>query len=139
SAKLGVVLFVSGYWDAGVSLAEDAGRSVDAVPRAASLVLALDAYRRGDYSQASLLAEQIPCSDYVVRVLRMAALGQLGSSEAAEKLAEARKQTPDFETTFVRNMRSRHYDNRLILSLQAGLTKAGARFPLAMVQHSVLF
>lgn len=139
SAKLGAVLFASGFWEAGVSLAEDAERSVDAVPRAASLVLALDAYRRGDYSEASLLAEQIPCSDYVVRVLRTAALGQLGSSEATDKLAELRRRDPDFETTFIRNMQSRRYEDRLILSLQDGLAKAGGRFRSAAIPHSMLF
>ncbi len=100
AAKLGLVLFSSGYFDAGVSLARDAGRSVDVVPSDAVLVLALDAYRRKDWSEASLLSEQVSHSTFLIGVLRVAALGQLGSDEAVPRLAELRQLAPDFETTF---------------------------------------
>jgi len=67
-------------------MAEDAGRFVDAVPRDAELVLALDAYRRGDWPKASL-----HCRAGQLQRLRgsdpqSAALGQLGSSQAAQSL-----------------------------------------------------
>lgn len=125
-AKLGMVLFSSGYFTAGASLAEDAGRSVDAVPLDAAVVLALDAYRRGDWSEASLLAEQINDSDFVTWALRAAALGQLGSSQAAGRLTDFRKAEPGFETDFYDRMQSRRYGPELAASIEQGLTKAGA-------------
>jgi tetratricopeptide (TPR) repeat protein len=128
SAKLGLVLFSSGYFDAGVSLARDAGRSVDVVPSDAVLVLALDAYRRKDWSEASLLSEQVSDSTFLIGVLRVAALGQLGSDEAVQRLAELRQLAPDFETTFRERMAPRRYQQVLSAAIEEGLTKAGARF-----------
>ncbi|KQV15643.1 hypothetical protein ASC97_31270 [Rhizobium sp. Root1203] len=127
SAKLAMVLFSAGYWDAAVSLAQDAGRSVDAVPRDAVLVLALDAYRRGDWAEASLLAEQVNSSDFVIRVLRAAALGQLGSDQAAARLDEAGLLAPEFERTFREEMERRHFKPALSASLNEGLVKAGLK------------
>ncbi|CDM58775.1 MULTISPECIES: tetratricopeptide repeat protein [Rhizobium] len=128
AAKLGLVLFQSGYFDAGVSLARDAGRSVDVVPRDAVLVLALDAYRRKDWSEASLLCEQVSDSTFLISILRVAALGQLGSDEAVQRLAELRQLAPDFETTFREKMAPRRYQPVLSAAIEEGLTKAGARF-----------
>jgi tetratricopeptide (TPR) repeat protein len=127
SAKLALVLFTLGYWDAGVSLAQDAGRSVDAVPRDAILVLALDAYRRGDWAETSLLSEQVTSSDFIIRVLRAAALGQLGSDQAAGRLDEAGRGAPEFETTFNKEMERRHFNQALSASLKEGLVKAGLK------------
>ncbi|MCV9965233.1 hypothetical protein OIU34_25475 [Pararhizobium sp. BT-229] len=126
AAKAAMVLFSSGFWDAGVSLAQEAGRSVDAVPRDATLVLALDAYRRSEWSEASLLAEQINCSDFVVRALRAASLAQLGSGQTERRLSEVRKQNPDFETTFSNDMALRRLPPILTGSIAEGLNKAGA-------------
>jgi tetratricopeptide (TPR) repeat protein len=126
SAKFAMVLFSAGYWDAGVSMADDAGRYVDAVPRDAELVLALDAYRRGDWPKASLIAEQVNSGDFMVRLLRAAALGQLGSSQAAQRLADVRSRDPDFEQTFRDRISSQRYLPALSASLEDGLRKAGA-------------
>jgi tetratricopeptide (TPR) repeat protein len=127
SAKLAMVLFSAGYWDAGVSLAQDAGRSVDAVPRDAVLVLALDAYRRGDWAETSLLAEQVNGNDFVIRVLRAAALGQLGSDQAAARLDDAGRSAPEFETTLREEMARRRFEPALSASIKEGLTKAGLK------------
>jgi tetratricopeptide (TPR) repeat protein len=127
SAKLAMVLFSAGYWDAGVSLAQDAGRSVDAVPRDAVLVLALDAYRRGDWAETSLLAEQVNSSDFVIRVLRAAALGQLGSDQAGARLDDAGHRTPEFERTFREEMARHHFKPALSASIKEGLVKAGLK------------
>lgn len=126
AAKLGMVLFSSGYWDAGVSLAEDAGRSVDVVPRDATMVLALDAYRRADWSSASLLSEQLNGSDAVVRLLRAATLGEIGSEQATQRLADVRFHDPDFEQTYSELMSARRFVPALATSIKAGLVKAGA-------------
>ncbi|MGK6315768.1 tetratricopeptide repeat protein [Neorhizobium sp. DT-125] len=123
-AKLAAVLFSSGYRNAAVSLAEDAGRNIEAVPRDARLVLALDAYSRGDFSNASLLAEQMPCGDFLVRALRAAALGEIGSAAAGERLALLREALPDFQHSFASRMQQRRYRPELIASIQDGLQKA---------------
>jgi hypothetical protein len=130
AAKFGMVLFTAGYWDAGVSLAQDAGRAVDAVPRDATLVLALDAYRRGDWSGASLLAEQINCSDIIVRMLRAASLGELGSDQAAKRLADVRSRDPDFEQNYSQLMAARRFVPALAASIETGLVKAGANIEM---------
>lgn len=136
-AKLASVLFSAGYFDAGVAMAQDAARAVDIVPRDAMLVLALDAYRRGEWSEASLLAEQVNCTDFVVRALRAAALGQLGSDQAKERLADVRDRDPDFERTLRRKLEVRRFQPVLSAEIEAGLTKAGAVFALNDVTGAV--
>jgi len=136
-AKFASVLFSVGYFDAGVSMAQDAARAVDIVPRDAMLVLALDAYRRGDWSEASLLAEQVNCTDFVVRALRAAALGQLGSDQAKERLADVRGSDPDFERTLRRKLEARRFQPLLSAEIEEGLAKAGAVFALNDVTGAV--
>ncbi|MDM9628418.1 hypothetical protein QTL95_21200 [Rhizobium sp. S152] len=125
-AKLGMVLFAAGYFAAGASLAEDAGRAVDVVPRDAAVVLVLDAYRRGDWSTASLLAEQVSDSDFVIWSVRTASLGQLGSSLADARLAAFRKIDPGFEASFYERMSAYRLGPDLAASIEQGLRKAGA-------------
>ncbi|KGE02284.1 hypothetical protein [Rhizobium sp. YS-1r] len=129
AATLASVLFSAGYWDAANDMAADAGRSPDLVPREAILVKALDAYRRGDWSDASLLAEQVTGGG-VAGMLKAAALGQLGSPEAAQRLSEVRAEFPDFESTFRARMVAHRYRPDLVASIEDGLRKAGARFRL---------
>lgn len=136
-AKLASVLFSAGYFDAGVAMAQDAGRAVDIVPRDAMLVLALDAYRRGEWSEASLLAEQVNCADFVVRALRAAALGQLGSDQAKQRLADVRGGDPDFERTLRQKLETRRFQPLLSAEIQDGLTKAGAVFAFNDVTGAV--
>lgn len=124
-SKLAMVLFSSGYQDAAVSLAEDAGKNIDAVPRDARLVLALDAYSRGDWTHASLMSEQINCSDLVVRAVRAASLGEMASPDAARSLGYLKAILPDYETSLKTWMERRRYPDPVIASLQQGLVKAG--------------
>ncbi|MBX5164923.1 MULTISPECIES: tetratricopeptide repeat protein [unclassified Rhizobium] len=128
SAKLALVLYFSGFWEAGSSLAQDAGRSVDSMPRDAQLVLALDAYRSNDWSEASLLAEQINFGDDLVRAIRAASLGELGSDQAKGRLADLRASSPGFESDLFRKLEARGVKPSITASLEAGLTKAGASF-----------
>ncbi|RUM23343.1 hypothetical protein EFQ99_22115 [Rhizobium vallis] len=127
AAKLALVLYLSGYKDAGVAMARDAGRFVETAPRDAMLVRALDAYRTGRYSEASLLAEQINCTDFMVATLRAAALGQLSSPEAHERLSEIRSKDPAFERTFHDRVASWRLQPDIAAELEAGLIKAGAQ------------
>jgi len=131
AAKLGMILFAAGYWQAAAAMAEGSAKSMDVVPHDAQLVLALDAYRRGDWSEASLLAEQVNCSDFVVRALRAASLGQLGSEAAAQRLSQLRSQNPDFESSFHSLIAGRRYQPALVASMEEGLRKAGAHLSSA--------
>ncbi|MFC5755643.1 hypothetical protein [Rhizobium sp. GCM10022189] len=126
SAKLAAVLFSAGYFDASVSLARDAQRNVDKAPGDAVVVLALDAYRRSDWSEASLLAEQVHGGDYVIKVLKIAALAQLDSNQAASRLAVMAQHDPEFIRMFHEMMASRRYQPAIAASLEDGLAKAGA-------------
>lgn len=127
AAKLALVLYLSGYKDAGVAMARDAGRAVEPAPRDAMLVFALDAYGTGRYSEASLLAEQINCTDFMVAALRAAALGQLSSPEAHERLLEIRNKDPEFERTFHDSVASWRLQPDIAAELEVGLIKAGAQ------------
>ncbi|MDE1154716.1 MAG: hypothetical protein PW735_03180 [Acidobacteriaceae bacterium] len=123
-AKLSGVLYSSGFRDAAVSLAEEAERDVDAVPRDARIVLALDAYARGDYSNASLVSEQINCGDIVVRAIRAASLGEMSSPQASAGLEYLKAALPDYRTSLRQKMQWRRYPSGVIASLEQGLEKA---------------
>jgi tetratricopeptide (TPR) repeat protein len=123
-SKLAGVLYSAGFRDAAVSLAEDAGKDVDAFPRDARIVLALDAFQRGDYSNASLVSEQINCGDVVVRAIRAAALGEMASPGAKASLDYLKRMLPDYRTALPERMRWRRYPDPMIASLEQGLAKA---------------
>ncbi|WP_349962394.1 hypothetical protein [Rhizobium sp. ZPR3] len=128
AASMGLVLFSSGYWKAGVDLARTASDESDVPPRDAMLVLALDAYRNGNWSKASLLAEQVNCSDFMVRAVRAAALGQLGAPDANARLDDARGRDHDFERLFHQRMATVRMQPQIVADLETGLSKAGANF-----------
>ncbi len=133
AAKLALVLYLAGYKDAGVATARDAGRSMENAPRDAILVLALDAYATGRYSDAALLAEQINCTDFLVSTLRTAALGKLNSPDARERLAEIKSKDPDFERTFPDRVAGWRLQPDIAAELESGLVKAGARIDASAV------
>ncbi|TXI11961.1 MAG: hypothetical protein E6Q76_01745 [Rhizobium sp.] len=128
AASMGLVLFSSGYWKAGVDLARTASGESDVPPRDAMLVLALDAYRNGNWSEASLLSEQVNCTDFMVRTIRAAALGQLGASDAGARLADAKGTDHDFERLFHQRMATLRMQPEIVADLEMGLSKAGANF-----------
>ena len=123
-AKFAQVLYSSGFTKAGVSLAEDASRNIEAVPREASVILALETYRNGDWSNASLVSEQANDSDFVVRAIRAAAAAEMGSSSASQGLVYLKSLLPDYQTSFATLMERRRYPADVIASLQVGLKKA---------------
>jgi hypothetical protein len=128
AASLGLVLFSSGFWKAGADLAQEAAAMSDSTPRDATLVLALDAYRSGRWSEASLLAEQVNGSDLVTRSLRAAALGELGAADAKGRFLEAKAGTKDFEQLFRQKMMALRMRPEIVRGLETGLSKAGANF-----------
>ncbi|MGK6315733.1 tetratricopeptide repeat protein [Neorhizobium sp. DT-125] len=124
SAKLSLILFSVGYWDAGVGLARYAlDHYNSAAPREAKLVLALDAYRRGEYSDAALLAEQVPPEDDLAEALRIACLGQLNPSNSATQSLAAEDKT--IGMIFDRMITARRIDPSVATALREGLVKAG--------------
>jgi Flp pilus assembly protein TadD len=127
SSKLGMVLFMTGAFAEAVEMAHKASTSTISVPRDARLVLALDAYRRGDYATASQRAEQMPGDDFMAVSLRAAALGQIGSPDAAKTLEALEASNPDLPAAFAVNMKARRFDATVVGSIEQGLVKAGMR------------
>ncbi|WP_141652387.1 hypothetical protein [Rhizobium grahamii] len=103
-------------------MAKDASRDTDAVPRCAMIVLALDAYRNGRYSQALVWTEQMNGSSPLMSVIRAAALGQLGSDQAKANL-DKEVVSP---TAFKKAINEIGLQPDLVSMLERGLTKAGS-------------
>lgn len=129
AASLGLVLFSAGYWKAGVDLAQTASNESDTPPRDAMVVLALDAYRNGNWSEASLLSDRVNCTDFIVRAVRAAASGQLGATDANALLNDVKGSDHNFEDLFRDRMATARMRPEIVADLEAGLSKAGANFP----------
>jgi hypothetical protein len=97
-------------------------------PRDASLVLALDAYRNGSWSEASLFAEQAVGNDILTRAVRVAALGELGADTAGQRLQEAAPDRAAFIAAFRQTAKMAQLPPELVASLETALGKAGASF-----------
>lgn len=128
AAALSLVLFSGGYWKAASEMARDAAAKEETPPNDASLVLSLDAYRNGRWSEASLFAEQAAGSNLLTRSIRAAALGKLGTEEASRRLRDASEARSDFEGRFRQAAKVARLTPDLVRSLEAGLAKAGANF-----------
>lgn len=128
AAALALVLSFSGYAKAGADLARDALAKSDTPPADALLVLSLEAYRADEWAQASLLAEQTNSSDFLVSVLKAASLGELGSPDAAAKLAAIKGDDARFEENFRRRLAVTGVGAEVFAQLATGLIKAGAKF-----------
>lgn len=87
AAKLAFILYLGSYRDAAIAMAQGLQKETDILPADAMLVLALDAYGAGRYSEASLWSEQINGTDLLVAMLRAASMGQLNSPDAYERLS----------------------------------------------------
>ena len=128
AATLSLVLFSGGYWKAASDMAQDAASMEETPPNDASLVLALDAYRTGRWSEASLFAEQAVGNDMLTRSIRAAALGELRADDAFRRLKDATGNRNDFEGRFRQAANAAGLRPDLVHSLEAGLAKAGADF-----------
>lgn len=128
AAYLSLVLFSGGYWKAASDMARSSAALEDTPPCNASLVLALEAYRNHDWSEASLVAEQALGNDLLTRSIRAAALGNLGAESATRRLQDVRERQNGFEIAFRQAAKSAGVPSDIIQSLEGGLTKAGADF-----------
>lgn len=127
-AKLAFILYLGDDRDAGVALAREVVESnAEEPPSEAMLVLALNAYRSAQYSEASLFAERITGTDFLVAVLRTAALAQLNVPSAQSRLS----QLPDTQSNFAAGFRNGiswwRQEQGLLQDLQADLAKASGR------------
>jgi Flp pilus assembly protein TadD len=130
-AKVGWMLFLSGKWSEGAGLAIRSGL-LDTYPHhEAAMTLALDAYRTGQYDEALLRVRQMDdLDDPIVGLLLAATLGEQGDSDgAAAAVKSIADRRSDFEASFRPDLQALQYSPVLIDALQAGLVKAGARFP----------
>lgn len=83
------IMFANGRWEEAVGLAKS-GSSIPSVAHTSSaLVMAFDAYRKGDWSNAAVLAEQVNSKGDLITALRIAALAQLNSKDAHARLTAA--------------------------------------------------
>lgn len=90
------ILFANGQWDEAIKLAK-AGSTVPSVSHTSSpLVIAFDAYRRGDWSNAAVLAEQVNSKGNLITALRIAALSQVNAKDAHARLKTALADNKDF-------------------------------------------
>lgn len=116
-AGLGGVLVTIGRWEEGIPLVMKADQIDQTSYHDADVTLAMDAYRRGAFDEALARLWQrhdAPCCD--VKVLRTAALGQLGRRQEAEAAAETlRNSRAGFEASFRADMAARHFEPRIHL------------------------
>lgn len=129
-AKLGAMFFANGNWTEGANLASRA-EQINGKQDDAELILALDAYRKGDFTKAVLKVQQMGHSgNYLADVLELAAFGQLGDASGVRETMDRLTRYHDrFWTTFRADMIARRYAPAMIDGLEAGLAKAG--LPLA--------
>ncbi len=128
AASLSLVLFAAGYFKAANDLAREAVAMEETPPRDASLVIALDAYRNGRWSEASLSAEQAVGNDMLTLAIRVAALGELGADGARQRLGEAAPDRVAFVAAFRQAAKMAQLRPELVASLETGLGKADASF-----------
>ncbi len=129
AARLGLLLFVSGQYSEGVSLARVAEVGCEYLHRDAALTLALEDYRNGKYREALRRARQLANpADTAVNLLRIAAAGQLGRTrEATSALDGLRWHKVGSTRSIESELTARGYAPELIALLDDGLGKAGVR------------
>ncbi|MBA1345096.1 hypothetical protein [Rhizobium sp. WYCCWR 11146] len=129
-AKLSMALFLSGHWEEGVRLAQEATDLVGQTIRDANFVMILDAYRQGHYAEAVFLARQVPAADTPTTVLKLAAIARLGDRPVTEQeIAAARQQHPDLDRTVAAMFSGARYDSSLKAALRTGILEAGLKSP----------
>lgn len=126
-ARFGRMLCMIGKWEEGISLVLKADQIDKASYRDADIALAMDAYRHGAFEEAlGRLWQRQDASCCDVKVLRTAALGQLGRKREAEAAAETlRSSHAGIEKSFRNDMAARHFSSEFVSLLEAGLSKAG--------------
>lgn len=125
AAKVGMLEFISGRWDTGSKLAEEAIETATP-PRAAILTLALDAFRKGDYLAARSYSERINCEDVVVDALRTSSVAQLDKVEGADRYRSLLRRDPNFREELETKLRAARYHPAISGMLLDGVAKAAS-------------
>jgi tetratricopeptide (TPR) repeat protein len=130
AAKVSKVIYLSGRWDEGLELATQSAAAAGQPIRDASFVMILDAYRRGQYAEAILLARQAPAPDTPIAILKLAAIARLGDRPVTQKeVADARLQHADLDRTVAAMFFGVRYDQSLEMALRTGVEQAGLKLP----------
>ncbi len=124
AAALGGILYSAGYRAAGLSMAIDASKNVDVIPRCALIVQALEAFRHGRYTEAIMWTERVNGSSSLTRVIRSAAFGELGSVHAKDSLENLDVSPSGLKKT----VEAVGLQPDLVSMLEQGLSKAKADF-----------
>ena len=129
-AIMGILLACSGEWERGCAVADSAMRLHPNFPGWYRLASIFNAYRTQDYRAAIDGALRIQMPGYFwTSVVCVAAYGELGEKEAAEKaLKELLAMRPNFPTT-ARTELEKWLDPKLAANFLEGLSKAGLEIP----------
>lgn len=125
-AKLSRILFTLGNWDEGVAMASQAIRFEFMSPADATLTLAMDAYRRGDFDGALLRLQGIDKpADKITELFWIAALAQVGRIDEADTRIKAFAGSGFSLPAIQAEMTNEQLNPALVSGLQAGLARAG--------------
>ncbi|MBW9091913.1 hypothetical protein JNB91_29520 [Rhizobium wenxiniae] len=125
AAKVGLFMVYAGRWEEGTTVASRAA-AAPAPPRAAVLTLALDAYRRGDYSTSLAMSERINCGDILVRALRIASSARIDPARGEERYVAIKHREPEFEKDLLESLGARRMNRDLVRLVADGVRRAGA-------------
>ncbi|KAA3503966.1 MULTISPECIES: hypothetical protein [Rhizobium] len=125
-AKLSIAVFISGQWEEGRKLAQQASEIAGETLRDANFVFILDAYRKGEFKEAISLARQVPGTDAITAVLKLASIARLGDRRTTEEeVFTARLQHPDIDRTAATFFSGTRCNESLLASLRVGFEQAG--------------
>jgi tetratricopeptide (TPR) repeat protein len=131
AAKVSKVVYLSSRPDEGLLLAKQSIAAAGQPIRDASFVMILDAYRRGQYAEAILLARQAPAPDTPIAILKLAAIARLGDQPFTQKeVADARLQHADLDRSVAAMFFDVRYDHNLEMALRTGVEQAGLKLPV---------
>jgi tetratricopeptide (TPR) repeat protein len=127
-AKLGLFSFLSGQFDTASALAVRAKEIGGVPPRDATLVLMMKAYREQRFADVLFLAQELPSSDALSDMVRLAAIGRLGDPGAiAREWQVTTARYPDFGRTISAALSSRLCDKAVSDDIRKGLSSAGLK------------
>jgi adenylate cyclase len=130
-ADFGFKLAVSGHWNRGIALLEEAIAVSPVHPSWWHFAFVLNHYRQHQYEQSLAEALKIDMPEYyMTHVVRAMSYGQLGRADEARLAVEQITQRkPDYAVTVREDFRRRNLPEPLIEHIVEGLQKAGLGHP----------
>jgi tetratricopeptide (TPR) repeat protein len=121
----GLRLYLTGSFADGLMLARRAARYPETAPAEAEIVLALEAYRTGDYKAAMLQLDGVVGDDVLGSFARIATLVRAGRrAEAMAAMAEAERVNPHYADLLAKVTRARRIDPGLAAMLERDIDLA---------------